>query len=69
MKKLFLLCLFLLIVSSNIIGQSTTQGYIITIEGEQIFVDLQTPVVSIGNILSVFIDGGYMTHPVTKKKK
>lgn len=68
MKKLFLLCLFLLIASSNILGQSTVQGYIIAIEGEQIFVDLQTPVISIGNILSVFIDGGYMTHPITKKK-
>ncbi len=68
MKKIFLLSIFLLGIFSNILGQSSTQGYIIAIEGEHIFIDLKAPSVSVGNILSAFSDGGYMTHPVTKKK-
>lgn len=68
MKEIFLFSLSLLIISPNIIGQSTIQGYIIAIEGEQIYVDLRAPAVSIGNILSVLKNGEYMIHPVTKRK-
>lgn len=68
MKKILFLSLFLLGIFSNILGQSSTQGYIIAIEGEHIFIDLKAPNVSVGNILSAFANGEYMIHPVTKKK-
>lgn len=68
MKKIFFISLFFLSILSNILGQSSTQGYIIAIENEHIFIDLKAPNVSVGNILSAFAYGGYMIHPVTKKK-
>lgn len=68
MKTLyFYLLLTLLFNCSFVFGQST-KGYIINIEGENIYVDLTSPTVSVGDELGVYTTGGYMTHPVTKQR-
>ena len=65
-KRLWMLSLMLLCVTIAM-GQST-RGYIISVEGNAVYVDLTSRQVQPGDKLLVYGSGGYMTHPVTKKK-
>lgn len=52
----------------SIKGQGIIQGYIINIEDNKAYLDVTSPKVNVGDVLSVYSDAGYMIHPVTKKK-
>lgn len=49
-------------------GQGIIQGYIIDIEENKAYLDVTSPKVNVGDVLSVYSDAGYMIHPVSKKK-
>lgn len=65
--KSLLLLSFLVLFSSFTMGQ-TPKGCIVSIEGEQVYVDLTNAQIKSGDKLNVYVQGGYMTHPVTGKK-
>ena len=67
MRKIILLNLFLSLVLTSF-GQDVIKGCIITIENGKAYLDLTSPKVKVGDILSVREESGYMVHPVTKKK-
>lgn len=67
-KNLFL---FLFLLLSNIFygwGQNILEGYIINIENGAIYIDLNETQLIPGEKIDVYTDGGYMVHPITKKK-
>ena len=49
-------------------AQQVIQGYIISIEDNKVYLDVTSPKVVVGDVLSVYSDAGYIIHPVTKKK-
>lgn len=59
---LFTLCFI------SVKAQGIVQGYIINIEDNKAYLDVTSPKVKVGDVLSVYSDAGYMIHPVTKKK-
>lgn len=68
MKRVYFYLLLVLLFNCTFICAQKTKGYIINIEGEKIYVDLTSPVISVGDELGVYVAGGYMTHPVTKQR-
>lgn len=50
------------------LSQSKSDAYVISVEGENVYVDLPAGVVKEGNKISVYSTGGYFVHPVTKKR-
>lgn len=58
-----ILFLFSLLVQGQII-----KGCIISIEDNKAYLDVTLPDVQVGDVLSVYTEGGYMIHPITKKK-
>jgi len=65
MKKLLLLGVLLFGV---LYIHAQTQGYILKIEDEKIYMDLHAPDVKVGDVVGVYTEGGYLVHPVTNKK-
>lgn len=66
MRKIILsltLCLSSLLVQGQII-----KGCIISIEDNKAYLDVTAPDVQVGDVLSVYTEGGYIIHPITKKK-
>ena len=51
---------------ANLLMGQTAKNYVIQVEGESVYVDVTTA--KIGDRFSVFKEGEYFTHPVTKKK-
>lgn len=49
-------------------AQGVIQGYVINIEDGKAYLDVTSPKVVVGDVLSVYSDAGYIIHPVTKKK-
>lgn len=47
---------------------NTPSGYIVGIEDDKVYVDYTLENIKQGDILSVYTEKGYFTHPVTKKK-
>ena len=68
MKRVYFYLLLVLLFNCTFICAQKNKGYIINIEGEKIYVDLTSPVISVGDELGVYVAGGYMTHPVTKQR-
>lgn len=52
----------------GISSQTSPDGYIISIEGKAVYVDLAAPKVQIGDELGVYIRSGYMTDPSTGRR-
>lgn len=50
------------------LNAQTQQGYIIKIEGEKIYLDLHIPDVKTADVVTVYREGGYITHPVTNQR-
>ena len=46
----------------------TQQGYIIKVEVDKIYLDLHAPDVKVSDVVSVYSEDGYITHPVTNQK-
>jgi len=65
MKKLLLLNILLFGV---LYLHAQTQGYILKIEDGKIYIDLHAPDVKAGDIVGVYIEDGFLIHPVTKQK-
>lgn len=70
MKLIKRLCALLLclIFVEGISSQTSPYGYIISIEGNSVYVDLTTPKVKVGDELGVYIRSGYMTDPTTGRR-
>ena len=49
-------------------GQTTSEGYIIGVEKNAVYIDLNERQVAPGDRFEVYEEGGYMTHPVTGKQ-
>ncbi len=49
-------------------GQTTSEGYIIGVEKNAVYIDLNERQVAPGDRFEVYEEGGYMTHPVTGKR-
>lgn len=60
--------ILLVVISVTIKAQQVIQGYIISIEDNKAYLDVTSPKVAVGDVLSVYSDAGYIIHPVTKKK-
>lgn len=67
MKKLVLINLFLSFMIASY-SQEVIKSCIITIENGKAYLDITSPKVKVGDVLSVREEAGYMIHPVTKKK-
>lgn len=65
--KHFIILCFLILCCPNIKGQNI-KGLIISIEKNQIYIDLTKSQVKAGDKLDIYISGGYMTHPVTGRR-
>ena len=65
-KTIILMLLAIFIVMAK--AQQVIQGYIISIEDNKVYLDVTSPKVVVGDVLSVYSDAGYIIHPVTKKK-
>ena len=65
MKKILLLGVLLLGI---LYAHAQTQGYILKIENGKVYMDLHAPDVKIGDIVGVYVEDGYLVHPVTKQK-
>lgn len=61
---LILLAIFIVVAKA----QQVIQGYVISIEDNKAYLDVTSPKIAVGNVLSVYSDAGYIIHPVTKKK-
>lgn len=68
MKRIHFYLLLAFLFNSTFVCSQNTKGYIINIEGGNIYIDLTTPTVSVGDELGVYVSGGYMTHSVTKRR-
>lgn len=68
MKRVYFYLLLALLFNCTFVCGQNAKGYIINIEGGNIYVDLTSPAVNIGDELGVYVAGGYMTHPVTKQR-
>lgn len=70
MKLIQRLCALLLclIFVDEISSQTSPDGYIISIEGKAVYVDLTAPRVQIGDELGIYIRSGYMTDPSTGRR-
>ena len=49
-------------------SQNATEGYIISIEKDAVYIDLNKTQVAPGDLFDAYRVGGYMTHPVTGKR-
>ena len=49
-------------------GQNVAEGFIIGVEKDVVYIDLNETQISAGDYLEVYSTGGYMTHPVTGKR-
>ena len=67
MKKYILLCAFMF-ATLLLKAQDMIQSYVINIENGKAYLDVATPKVKVGDVLSIREEAGYMVHPVTKKK-
>ena len=65
-KSVWLLVAFLFVCLHGR-GQNVTEGYIISIEKNAVYIDLNETQVAPGDRFDVYKIGGYMTHPVTGK--
>lgn len=68
MKTVYFYVLLALLLNCTFAFSQNTKGYIINIEGEEIYVDLTYPAIRTGDELGVYVAGGYMTHPATKQR-
>ncbi len=59
------LCLFYV---EETCSQTSSNGYIVSVEGNAVYVDLTTPKVKVGDELGVYIRSGYMTDPSTGRR-
>jgi len=66
MKKIILTTM--LLISVSLFSQTTKKGYIIEIEGSNVFVDFTSKDVKVGERLKVISDPREIIHPVTKEK-
>lgn len=67
MKK-FLFFAVSLFASLLLEAQDMIQSYVISIENGKVYMDVTTPKVKVGDVLSIREEAGYMVHPVTKRK-
>ena len=67
MKKFVLLIALLAMVCEISFAQSS-QGYIINIENDAVYVDLSSPNVKVGDLVGVYVRSGYATDPVTGRR-
>lgn len=49
-------------------SQPKSDAYVISVEGENVYIDLSAASVKAGNKVAVYSAGGYFVHPVTKKR-
>lgn len=56
------------VICVTVKAQGVIQGYVINIEDGKAYLDVTSPKVIVGDVLSVYSDAGYIIHPVTKKK-
>ncbi|NMC59312.1 MAG: hypothetical protein GYA51_08025, partial [Candidatus Methanofastidiosa archaeon] len=67
-KSLGLILLILFSVFADAFCQDHKPGYILDIRDNNIYLDLKSPEVSVGDKFQVVKEGGYFTHPVTGEK-
>lgn len=48
-------------------AQNEAAGYVISVEGEKVYIDLAVGKVKPGDKVAVYSKEGYFIHPVTKK--
>ena len=49
-------------------AQNVQQYYVIDIDNNSIYLDMTSPMAKVGDVVEVYSEGGYMVHPVTKKR-
>ena len=49
-------------------AQNEAAGYVISVEGEKVYIDLAAGKVKPGDKVAVYSKEGYFIHPVTKKR-
>ena len=49
-------------------AQTSADGYVIAVEGDDVYIDLAEGKIAKGDILEVCSKPGYFVHPVTKKR-
>lgn len=65
-QRLFLLLSIFFV--ENGWAQSSSNGYIINIEGNAVYVDLSAPNVKVGDVVGVYVRSGYATDPSTGRR-
>lgn len=68
MKRMVFFLMFVLVCTFMSQAQNGIKSYILQIEGDKAYLDVYAPLVKVGDVLSVYEDGGVMIHPVTQKK-
>ena len=72
MKIKCIICIVFLVFSmaagGTIQAQNEAVGYVISVEGEKVYIDLAAGKVKPGDKVAVYSKEGYFIHPVTKKR-
>ena len=72
MKIKCIICIVFLVFSmaagGTIQAQNEAAGYVISVEGEKVYIDLAVGKVKPGDKVAVYSKEGYFIHPVTKKR-
>lgn len=68
MKRMAFFLMFVLVCTFMSQAQNGIKSYILQVEGDKAYLDVHAPLIKVGDILSVYEDGGVMIHPVTKKE-
>lgn len=72
MKIKCIICIVFLVFSmaagGTIQAQNEAAGYVISVEGEKVYIDLAVGKVKPGDKVAVYSKEGYFVHPVTKKR-
>mgnify|MGYP007060016460 CR=1 FL=1 len=72
MKIKCIICIVFLVFSmaagGTIQAQNEAAGYVISVEGEKVYIDLAAGKVKPGDKVAVYSKEGYFIHPVTKKR-
>ena len=67
-KKNIVLIISMLFACLGVLAQQKTEGYVILVEGDKVYVDFTEKDVTVGSMLEVAGKEEYMVHPVTGEK-